>query len=203
VALTQQRASAASLPARGAGPRRGVDFVRSSTITRVPQFFDAPLPAPPDIRSTLLLPVAEGHPRRAPHRPARGKNSAAVRVRRGIGSPEFAAMRAATQGRSSSGPDCESAGRHRPVAVGEDCAGRAEKRDSYLHSRRFAAADRRAGRALLLRCEQRVAALLDGLPTGARVASSPKGRTPSRRCRMNLPVLTLLVILSEAKNPRI
>jgi len=118
----------------GAGPRRGIDFVRSSTITRVPQFFDAAIASaaghPLDL--TFYQSLKASTPRT--HRPARRKNSAAVRVRRGDRLAGVRRDAAQLRGRSSSWTRLRARRSSSTVAVGEDCAGRAEKRDSYLHS---------------------------------------------------------------------
>src|SRR5208283_4835589 len=67
-------------------------------------------------------------------------------------------------------PDRKHPSHDRPVAVGEGRADRCQEQDSHLHPRRLAGPARRAGRALLQRCE----------PGGRRAAGWPASRSARR-----------------------
>ena len=163
VALTQQRAicgvfAGAPEPAHAAG----VDFVRSSTITRVPQFFDAAIASaaghPLDL--TFYQSLKGIHAAHHIVRPG-GKILLLCECAEGIGSPEFAAMLRSYAGRSSSWTRLRARRSSSTSGSWRRLRWPAQNEILHLHSRRFAEADRRAGRALLLRCE----------PGGRRAAS--------------------------------
>jgi nickel-dependent lactate racemase len=178
VALTQKRAICgvfAGAPEQAHAA--GVEFVRSSTLTRVPQFFDAAIAS------------AAGHPLDFSfYQSLKGIHSAHHIVRpggrilllcecaEGIGSPEFAAML-----RSYAGPQLfldqiASA----PVVIDqwqlEKIALAGLRNEILIYTP--GVSPEQIG-ALGQRCysdvNQAVAALLDGVPTGARVALIPEG----------------------------
>jgi len=178
VALTQQRAicgvfAGAPEPAHAAG----VDFVRSSTITRVPQFFDAAIASaaghPLDL--TFYQSLKGIHAAHHIVRPG-GKILLLCECAEGIGSPEFAAMLRSYAGAQQFLDQIASA----PVVIDqwqlEKIALAGLRNEILIYTPGVSPQQIGAlGEHCFSDVNQAVAALLDGLPTGARVALIPDG----------------------------
>jgi nickel-dependent lactate racemase len=178
VALTQQRAICgvfAGAPEQAHA--EGVDFVRSSTMTRVPQLVDAAIASaaghPLDL--TFYQSLKGIHAAHHIVRPG-GRILLLCECAEGIGSPEFTAMLSSYAGPQQFLSQIASA----PVVIDqwqlEKIALDGLSHEIYIYTPGVSAEQIGAlGEHCYSDVNQAVAALIDGLPTGARVALIPEG----------------------------